>query len=116
MKLATRSGRRDARNRIVCSSGRRGYHRPMPIYEFVCEACAARFEELVDPGTESVDCRACASERTRRVYSAQGRPFTLVKPPGETRKQERRNAQLRERTKQRRGAAGRSARNPGGGS
>jgi putative FmdB family regulatory protein len=86
----------------------------MPIYEFVCEACGARFEELVDAGTESVDCHACTSERTRRVYSPQGRPFGLVKPPGETRNQERRNAQLRERTKQRLGEARRSARQPGG--
>ena len=41
----------------------------MPIYEFVCEACGTRFDELVDAGTESVDCRSCTSERTQRVYS-----------------------------------------------
>jgi putative FmdB family regulatory protein len=86
----------------------------MPIYEFVCEACGARFEELVDAGTESVDCRSCTSERTRRVYSPQGRPFRIVKTPGETRQQERKNKQLRERTKQRFGAARRQARQPGG--
>jgi putative FmdB family regulatory protein len=94
------------------SSRRRGYHRPMPIYEFLCEACGSRFEELVDAGTESVDCRACTSRRTRRVYSAQGRPFSLVKTPGEARRQERLNAQLRERTKQRLGADRRRARQP----
>ena len=87
---------------------------PMPIYEFLCEACGARFEELVDAGTESVDCGACASQRTRRVYSPQGRPFRIVKTPGDTRQQERRNAQLRERTKQRFGAARRQARRQGG--
>jgi putative FmdB family regulatory protein len=86
----------------------------MPIYEFLCEACGARFEELVDAGTESVDCRACTSERTRRVYSPQGRPFSLVKTPGGTRKQERRNAQLRERTKQGLSAARRRSGRPGG--
>ena len=86
----------------------------MPIYEFPCEACGARFEELVDAGTESVDCRVCTSERTRRVYSPQGRPFRVVKTPGEARQQERKNAQLRERTKQRRGAGRRQAGQPRG--
>jgi putative FmdB family regulatory protein len=46
----------------------------MPIYEFECEACGARFEELVPVGVE-VACRECGSERTRRRYSA-------VAPPG----------------------------------
>jgi len=86
----------------------------MPIYEFLCEACGARFEELVNAGTDSVDCRACTSERTRRVYSAQGRPFSLVKTTREARKQERKNAQLRERTQRRRVVAQQRARQPGG--
>jgi putative FmdB family regulatory protein len=85
----------------------------MPMYEFTCEACGMRFEELVDLGTESVVCRGCGSKRTRRVYSPQGPPFRLVKTPGEARKQERKNAQLRERTKQR-VSAQRRARQPGG--
>jgi putative FmdB family regulatory protein len=46
----------------------------MPIYEFECEACGARFEELVAPGA-AVGCRECGSERTRRLYSS-------VAPPG----------------------------------
>ena len=46
----------------------------MPIYEFECEGCGARFEELV--GTEAAaPCPTCGSERTRRLYSA-------VSPPG----------------------------------
>jgi putative FmdB family regulatory protein len=88
----------------------------MPIYEFRCEACGARFGELVDAGTDSVPCRTCASERTRRIYSPQGRPFGIVKTPGETREQERKNAQLRERTKQRWSAARRRPRQSGEGS
>jgi putative FmdB family regulatory protein len=48
--------------------------RTMPIYEFECEGCGARFEELV--GAEAAAaCPACGSERTRRLYSA-------VSPPG----------------------------------
>ena len=46
----------------------------MPIYEFECEGCGARFEELVAAGTE-VACSECGSERTRRLYSN-------VAPPG----------------------------------
>jgi putative FmdB family regulatory protein len=46
----------------------------MPIYEFECEECGARFEELVAAGSE-VPCQACGSARTRRLYST-------VSPPG----------------------------------
>jgi putative FmdB family regulatory protein len=46
----------------------------MPIYEFECEACGERFEELVAAGA-AVACRECGSERTRRLYSN-------VSPPG----------------------------------
>lgn len=46
----------------------------MPIYEFECEECGARFEELVAV-EGSAACAACGSERTRRLYSE-------VSPPG----------------------------------
>ena len=46
----------------------------MPIYEFECEGCGARFEELVAAGS-AVACGGCGCERTRRLYSA-------VSPPG----------------------------------
>jgi putative FmdB family regulatory protein len=46
----------------------------MPIYEFECEECGARFEELVAAGG-AVACASCGSERTRRIFSA-------VSPPG----------------------------------
>jgi putative FmdB family regulatory protein len=46
----------------------------MPIYEFECEGCGARFEELVAAGAE-VACPRCGSERVRRLYST-------VAPPG----------------------------------
>jgi putative FmdB family regulatory protein len=72
----------------------------MPIYEFRCEACGERFEALVDAGTETFECRICGRERARRVLSAAAPPMHLVKPPGEARKQERRNAELHRRAKQ----------------
>jgi putative FmdB family regulatory protein len=46
----------------------------MPIYEFECEGCGARFEELVAPGGD-VACPSCGSEATRRLLST-------VSPPG----------------------------------
>jgi len=46
----------------------------MPIYEFECERCEARFEELVAAGG-SAACPACGCERVRRLLSG-------VAPPG----------------------------------
>jgi len=71
----------------------------VPIYEFRCGACGERFESLVEAGTESVECRECGAPDAARVLSAQAPPFGLVKSPGETRRQEGRNAELRRRTK-----------------
>jgi putative FmdB family regulatory protein len=48
----------------------------MPIYEFECEKCGARFEELVSGGTEAVACVACGSGDTRRLISSS------ISPPG----------------------------------
>jgi putative FmdB family regulatory protein len=46
----------------------------MPIYEFECGQCGARFEELVVAGA-AAPCPACGAERSRRLYSS-------VSPPG----------------------------------
>jgi putative FmdB family regulatory protein len=46
----------------------------MPIYEFECEECGARFEELV-AAEGAAACTACGGDRTRRLYSE-------VSPPG----------------------------------
>jgi putative FmdB family regulatory protein len=47
----------------------------MPIYEFECEGCGDRFEELVGAGVEAASCPGCGSERTRRLISG-------FSPPG----------------------------------
>ena len=47
----------------------------MPVYEFECEECARRFEELAPSDTRSLACPSCGSERTRRLLSP-------VSPPG----------------------------------
>ncbi len=47
----------------------------MPIYEFECEECGARFEELVAAESEAPACPECGSGRARRLLSN-------VSPPG----------------------------------
>jgi putative FmdB family regulatory protein len=47
----------------------------MPIYEFDCEECGARFEELVAIDAASLACPECGSVRTHRLLST-------VSPPG----------------------------------
>lgn len=47
----------------------------MPIYEFECEECGERFEELVGAEADAHGCPACGSEATRRLMSP-------VSPPG----------------------------------
>lgn len=41
----------------------------MPVYEFECEECGERFEELTSSETHSLPCPQCASTRTRRLLS-----------------------------------------------
>ena len=42
---------------------------PMPVYEFKCEECGDRFEELVPSDTWSIACPSCGASRTRRLLS-----------------------------------------------
>ncbi len=48
----------------------------MPIYEFQCEQCGARYEELVAGGTEQVPCTECGAAQTRRAIPSS------ISPPG----------------------------------
>jgi putative FmdB family regulatory protein len=73
----------------------------MPMYEFDCDACGERFEDLVAAGTEQTACRRCGSEDTRRVLSVPGAPWKLVKTPGAAKRQESKNAKLHASTKAR---------------
>lgn len=47
----------------------------MPIYEFECEQCGERFEELVAPDAAGAVCPACGASGARRLLSQ-------VSPPG----------------------------------
>jgi putative FmdB family regulatory protein len=71
----------------------------MPMYEFDCDACGERFEDLVPAGTETIECRLCGSSETHRVLSVPGAPWKLVKTVGAARQQEVRNAKLHAETK-----------------
>lgn len=42
----------------------------MPVYEFECERCGERFEELTPSDTRSISCPSCGSARTRRLLSS----------------------------------------------
>lgn len=47
----------------------------MPIYEFECGSCGARFEELVAAGAGEMECPGCGAAGARRLLSN-------VSPPG----------------------------------
>jgi putative FmdB family regulatory protein len=47
----------------------------VPIYEFECDECGERFEELLGAEASAPACPSCGSAATRRLIS-------LVSPPG----------------------------------
>lgn len=49
----------------------------MPIYEFECRKCGARFEELV-PAGQTAPCPQCKSSEVQRRYSQIGEPRVPV--------------------------------------
>jgi putative FmdB family regulatory protein len=71
----------------------------MPIYEFRCGRCEARFEALVAPGTEAEACRECGTPGAERVLSVPAQPPKLVKTGTGYRRQDEKNRVLREKTK-----------------
>ena len=46
----------------------------VPIYEFRCEECGGRFEELVAAGAAGSACPVCGSRNTRRLLSPISQP------------------------------------------
>ncbi|MET0558406.1 MAG: zinc ribbon domain-containing protein [Solirubrobacterales bacterium] len=47
----------------------------MPIYEFECDQCGERFEELLGSEADAPSCPSCGAAQTRRLISP-------VSPPG----------------------------------
>jgi len=41
----------------------------VPVYEFECEQCGQRFEELVASDAKGIACPACGCSPTRRLLS-----------------------------------------------
>ena len=83
----------------------------MPIYEFECSKCGARFEELVRAGEKSA-CPSCGSEEVERRYSPIGEGRVPVGLSGKAAaesnarrkdREERRQAKFAEDRKKRRG-------------
>jgi putative FmdB family regulatory protein len=43
----------------------------VPVHEFACKACGARFEELVRAaGDDELSCPQCGSEAVERLFSS----------------------------------------------
>jgi putative FmdB family regulatory protein len=95
----------------------RNYHRGVPIYEFRCESCGHRFEELVGShvGTDesSVRCPKCGAERVERLISGSYAPIQQQMTPNQRRRLEAKRGVDRggakERFKQQRAAERRAA-------
>lgn len=65
----------------------------MPVYEFQCEDCGVRFEELAPIEARALTCTACGSDRTCRLLSRVSPPSRQPRGArvrsGESRRQER---------------------------
>jgi putative FmdB family regulatory protein len=67
------------------------YHRCVPIYEFVCQSCEQRFEELVGQvGTmeSAVRCPACGGAEVERLVSSSYAPVPRQMTPNQRRRME----------------------------
>ena len=72
----------------------------MPIYEFECQKCGARFEEIVQAG-QTAPCPQCKSSEVKRRYSQIGEGRIPVGLFGKAAAES--NARRKEREAKRRG-------------
>jgi putative FmdB family regulatory protein len=65
----------------------------MPVYEFECEQCSQRFEELVASDAQAPACPECGAAQTRRLLSplspASRQPRGIGVRSGEAQRRER---------------------------
>ncbi len=65
----------------------------MPVYEFECEKCGVRFEELMDSNAAAPPCPECGADRARRLLSPVSPPAWVPRGPkvrdSESRRRER---------------------------
>jgi putative FmdB family regulatory protein len=68
------------------------YHRCVPIYEFVCQSCDQRFEELVGSHVgrmeSAVRCPACGGAEVERLVSSSYAPVPRQMTPNQRRRME----------------------------
>jgi putative FmdB family regulatory protein len=96
----------------------------VPIYEFACESCGHRFEELVGShvGLETADvsCPECGSSKVERHLSTSYAPLKQMTPNQRRRLEDKRGTNrggAKERFKRQRAAEKRAAaKRTGGGS
>ena len=96
----------------------------MPIYEFDCQSCGHRFEELVGShvGVETADlvCPECGSAKIERLLSSSYAPLQRQMTPNQRRRADDKRGTDRggakERFKQQRAAEKRAAARRSGGS
>ena len=93
----------------------------MPIYEFVCESCGHRFEELVGSHVgrrvDEVRCPECGAEEIERQISGSYAALRQLTPNQKRRLEERRGIDrggASERFKRQRAAERAAARRRGG--
>jgi putative FmdB family regulatory protein len=77
----------------------------MPIYEFGCEACGERFEELVGPpagaSEQELRCPACGGDRLKRLLAGGYAPIHRQLTPAQKRRLEAKRGIDRDGAKQR---------------
>ena len=85
----------------------------MPIFEFECEGCGCRFEELTSEGAVKPACPECGSQSTQRRLSTVAPPSRQPRGAGvrsdESRRREReaaRGERLAEAKRRRRSGKG----------
>ena len=84
------------RARLTCDAER------VPLYDFVCSACGARFEARAPIG-ELAPCEQCGARDVQRVLSGFAGPFT-VSPRGAAAKRSDDARRVREQQRQERRA------------
>jgi putative FmdB family regulatory protein len=73
----------------------------VPIYEFECERCGARFDELTTAG-ERPACPKCSAPDVRRIFSTVARTPRLGLRGADARRSEAKRRAERERSAERR--------------
>ena len=62
----------------------------MPIYEFECEKCGERFEELIDSDAPAPSCTWCGATEVRRLLTSRVSRFGRQPRGGKVRSDESR--------------------------